>query len=88
VFLVECGATTHIVNNEAGFIDTDTTFNPSDYFLELVDGTQTNNIVKKKGTVLTHFQTKDGTLMEVKLSDVLFIPTVDILRTSSYKERL
>jgi len=57
-------------------------------FLELVDGTQTNNIVKKKGTVLTHFQTKDGTLMEVKLSDVLFIPTVDILRTSSYKERL
>ena len=74
-FLVDCGATTHIVNKDENFIDIDSTFNPEDHYVELADGTRSNNVAKKRGTVLTKLQTEGGKLVEVKLMNVLFVPT-------------
>ena len=74
-FLVDCGATTHIVNHDTNFVDIDTSFNPSVYYVELADGTRSNNIAKKRGTVVSKLQTADGAFVEVKLCNALFIPS-------------
>ena len=51
--MVDCGATSYIMNDESTF----TKFNqfpPKEHYIELADGTKTSNIVKKKGTALIH----------------------------------
>jgi len=73
-FLVDCGATTHIVNDQSCFVDIDESFNPTDHYIELADGTTVNGVAKQKGTVITQFRTSDDNFVDVKLSDVLFIP--------------
>ena len=73
-FLVDCGATTHIVNDRSCFIDTDPTFKSSDHYIELADGTTVNGIAKEKGTIMTQFRTSDNVFVDVKLRDVLYIP--------------
>ena len=73
-FLVDCGATTHIVNNKSCFIDTDPTFKSSDHYIELADGTTVNGVAKEKGTIVTKFRTSEDEFVEVKLKDVLYIP--------------
>lgn len=75
-FLVDCGATTHIVNHESNFLDYDASFNPSDHSdVELADGSMANNVAKKRGTVMSKLQTSDGTYVDVKLSNVLYVPS-------------
>ena len=74
-FLVDCGATTHIVNHDNDFIDIDDKFDPSNHFIELADGTRCNNVAKKRGTILTKFCTNDGQHIDIKLCNVLFIPS-------------
>ena len=37
-FLVDCGATTHIVNYDSDFIFIVDNFNPEGHFIELADG--------------------------------------------------
>ena len=74
-FLVDCGATTHIVNHDTNFIDYEASFNPSDHYVELADGSIKNNVAKKRGTVMTKLQTSDGTYVDVKLCNVLYVPS-------------
>ena len=74
-FLVDCGATTHIVNNDLHFIDIDQSFNPEEHYVELADGTRSNNVAKQRGTVVTKFQTMKGDYVEIKLMNTLYIPT-------------
>ena len=73
-FLVDCGATTHIVNDQSCFIDTDPSFRPEDHYIELADGSLVNNRAKLKGTVLTQFRKEDGEFVNVTLKDVLYVP--------------
>jgi len=73
-FQVDCGATTHIVNDKSCFIDTDPTFKSSDHYIELADGTTVNGIAKSKGTIVTQFRTSEDVFVDVKLKDVLYIP--------------
>ncbi|KAJ8034119.1 hypothetical protein HOLleu_20827 [Holothuria leucospilota] len=47
--LVDCGATTHVVNDQSKFIRFDDDFNPADHYIELVDGSRTNNVAMGKG---------------------------------------
>ena len=74
-FLVDCGATTHIVNNDCNFVYIDETFKPSDHYIELADGTRQNNIAKKRGTVEVTFCDKAGKLVISQLENTLFIPS-------------
>ena len=48
--LVDCGATTHIINDESKFLFFEKNFNPNDHYIELADGSRTNNVAMKKGT--------------------------------------
>ena len=45
--LVDCGATTHIINDDSLFVYTDKSNIPEEHFIELADRSRTNNIVKK-----------------------------------------
>lgn len=73
-FLVDCGATTHIVNFD-NFITTDKSFKPEEHFIELANGSMSNNVAKKKGTVQITFYTTDGKPVKIKLEDVLYVPS-------------
>ena len=54
--LVDCGATTHIVNDKNKFTSFDENFNPEVHFIELADGTRRNNIALGRGdaNILLH----------------------------------
>ena len=74
-FLVDCGATTHIVNNDDHFPYIDESFNPEEHYIELADGTKSNNTAKKRGTVETLLRTNNNELVTVTLENTLYIPT-------------
>lgn len=48
--LVDCGATTHIINDKSKFVNFDKNFDPKRHFIELADGSQTNGVVLGRGT--------------------------------------
>lgn len=73
-FLVDCGATTHMVNDRSLFIDFDPTFEPRNHYVELADGATVDGVAKEKGTIVTKLRTSDNEFVEVKLRNVLYIP--------------
>ena len=73
--LVDCGATTHIVNKDDNFTYVDSSFNPADHYIELADGSRSNNIALKRGTVTVYLKTSEGQKAKVYLENTLFKPT-------------
>jgi len=71
-FLVDCRATTHIVNRDANFVEIDNSFRPDQHY---IDGSKSNNLAKKKGTVPISFQSSDGKIVIIKLENVLYVPS-------------
>ena len=70
-FLVDCGATTHIVNKDDNFIYIDPSFNPEEHFVELADGTRSNNVAKKRGTVSIVLRSADGSTAKATIENAL-----------------
>jgi hypothetical protein len=73
-FLVDCGSTTHIVNKDINFVTTDQSFKLEEHFIELADGSKSNNLAKKKGTVSISLLTTDGKTVNARLENVLYVP--------------
>ena len=73
--LVDCGATTHVVNDVSKFADFDAQFNPEKHFIELADGTKANNVALKRGTVNLSLNTADGKRVNAELQDALYVPS-------------
>ena len=73
--LVDCGATTHIVTDESKFINFDENFNPASYFIELADGSRSNNLALKGGNACVPLLDSNGNLQNTTLENVLFVPT-------------
>ena len=73
--LVDCGATAHIVNDRSKFIEFDKSFNPEKHFIELADGTRTNNVAMGKGTAEIDIIDADGIIRQSRLKDAPFVPT-------------
>ena len=61
--------------SDSDFIFIDDNFNPKGHFIELADGTRSNNVAKERGTVVISLRTKEGNLVKVTLENTLFIPT-------------
>ena len=74
-FLVDCGATTHIVNKDTNFVYIDESFKPEDHFIELADETRTNSVAKKRGTVSISLRKNDGNIVSATLENVLYVPS-------------
>ena len=51
-----------IVNNEETFIDFDESFDPTKYFIELVNG-EKSNVGNKRGTVVIYLHSADNRLL-------------------------
>ena len=74
-YLVDCGATTHIVNSDADFIFVDESFKPEEHYIELADGTRSNNVAKKRGTVKISLRSASGDLVNCTLDNALYVPS-------------
>ena len=74
-FLVDCGATCHIVNDDSLFISHDSDFNPASHFLERADGSKSDNVALKKGTVELYLSDESGEIRPVHLEGALFVPS-------------
>ncbi|XP_066928169.1 uncharacterized protein [Clytia hemisphaerica] len=74
-FLVDCGATSHMVNTDANFISTDDDFKPENHYIELADGSLVNNLAKKRGTVLISLRTSDNKIVKATLENTLYVPS-------------
>lgn len=59
-FMVDTGATSHIVRDIAIFTDFDASFEPQRHVLELADGERTSGIALKKGTVKVRLRDNKG----------------------------
>ena len=73
--LVDCGATSHIVNDESKFVEFQEDFNPKSHNIELADGKVSNNLAEKRGTVKIHIQDENNVTREVFLQNTLYIPS-------------
>lgn len=73
--LVDCGSTSHILNDESYFVSFDRTFDPKEHIIELADGSSEIGIAKKRGDARLSFVDQKGDMCQVKLSNALYIPT-------------
>ena len=73
--LVDCGATTHIINDERKFSKFDASFQPEKHFIELANGEKRNNIALKRGEVNFTIMVTSGKCVKACLKSALFVPT-------------
>ena len=66
-FLVDCGATTHIVNMDTNSISSDPLFQPERHYIELADGQRSNNVAKMRGTVEITIKNEQGVVSKLYL---------------------
>ena len=72
---MDCGATTHIINDESKFSKFDDKFAPEKHYIELADGTRSNNVALKRGDVEITIMDTTGNRVNVTLKNALYIPT-------------
>ena len=80
--LVDCGATAHIINEERYFTSFDESYQPENHFIELADGSRSNNVAKKRGTAVVSIQDENGTARTAELKNALYtvISTENLFR--------
>ena len=75
--LVDCGATTHILNDDLKFISFHKNFDPSRHVVELVDRSKYNNLALKRGDACVKITDTNGKVYRNILKNVLYIPSFD-----------
>ena len=73
-FLVDCGATSHIIRNEDQFVEFDEHFDPIKHTIELADGSRKRNVAKKRGKAAAQLIDDTGQMVNVTLDNALWIP--------------
>ena len=73
--LVDTGATTRIIADESKFVRFDENFKPEKHYIELADGSRTNNIALKKGDARVTSYDSDGNSHEAILENALYAPS-------------
>ena len=73
--LMDCGASTHIINDESKFSKFDDKFAPEKQYIELADGTQSKNVALKRGDVEMTIMDTTGKLVNATLKNTLYITT-------------
>ena len=72
--LVDCGATTHILNDESKFSSFDKAFIPEKHSIELANGERVS-VAVKRGNAGMKLKDSDGNTVDVMLKNALFVPT-------------
>ena len=88
-YLVDCGATAHIICNKSKFIEFDEDFDSSKHIIELADCSRQSGIVAARGTALIQMEDSKGINRDIYLKNALCIPTYnqDILSVHSMTEK-
>ena len=73
--LVDCGATTHIVHELDKFVRFDKHFNPQNHYIELADGSRSNNVALKKGDACVQLCDVNGNVHKAILTNALYVPS-------------
>ena len=73
--LVDCGATTHIVHDVSKFIRFDAEFNPEHHYIELADGSRSNNVALKRGDASVDLCDVAGNVQKALLQNALYVPS-------------
>ena len=73
-FLVDCGATSHIVNDRAFFQTFDKNFKPECHFIELANGQRSNEFAKAMGTAVFTVTDSNGKECTFTLNNALYVP--------------
>ena len=73
--LLDTGASVHIICDKNLFSKLDKSFNKETSFLEMADGSKTNNVIEGKGTVKIPVQDISGNNINITLKDALYVPT-------------
>ena len=71
---VDCDATAHTIPDESKFSSFDESFKPEMHYIELADGTRSNNVALKRGNVDLPIMDSTGRSVSVSLKNALFIP--------------
>ena len=74
-FLVDSGATVHVVNEKSKFKNFKKDFNPANHIIELADGTRSSNLAKGQGDAKVIFTDKDGCRRNIILHNALYVPS-------------
>ena len=74
-FLVDTGATSHIISEREKFVKFEENFNPQKHMIELADGSRANGIVQGKGDACIMLQDNSGKIRKVTVKDALYVPT-------------
>ena len=72
--LVDCGATSHIINDRSKFVSFDSNFRPERHYVELANG-QKENVAQARGLAQVFIKNSKNELCEIMLHDALYIPT-------------
>ena len=73
--LVDCGATTHIVNDLSRFISFDENFDPKSHIIELADGSKVNNIALNRESACVSLIDSNGNKRDGILENALYVPS-------------
>ena len=73
--LVDCGATSHIINDMSMFHKLDKSFKPDKHYIELANGERSNNVALKRGTAKMKFVDSRGKYVDIVLTNALYVPT-------------
>lgn len=74
-FLVDSGATVHVVKEKCKFKNFKKNFDPANHTIELADGTRSSNLAKGQGDAKVIFTDKDGCRRNIVLHDALYVPS-------------
>ena len=72
--LVDCGATTHILNDMSKFSKFDHTFTPEKHTIELANGDRIS-VAEARGVANVKIKNSNGDSVDVILKDALFVPS-------------
>ena len=76
-FLVDSGATVHVVNRKTLFKKFNKNFHPASHIIELADGTRCANLAEGQGDAETTLTDTNGRRRNVVLKNALYVPSFD-----------
>ncbi|XP_067106269.1 uncharacterized protein [Osmerus mordax] len=73
--MVDCGATTHMINDATKFKTVDKSFRPEDHMIELADGSKVSGMAKMRGDAEVYLLDSEGQQVKTRLKQALYIPS-------------
>ncbi|KAI4888112.1 hypothetical protein NFI96_008428, partial [Prochilodus magdalenae] len=73
--MVDCGATSHMINDATKFKTVDKSFRPEDHMIELADGTKVSGMAKMRGEAEVYLLDSEGRRVRTRLKQALYIPS-------------